>query len=278
MSAGKWYFVIDVSKCWDCNNCFIACKDEHEGNDWPGYAASQPRHEHRWMDVMRTERGQYPLIDVAYRPTPCMHCEDGPCLKIPGVSRRSDGIVLIDPIKAKGKKELVKACPYGAIQWNEEKGLPQKCTMCAHLLDDGWKQTRCSQACFTGALKLMRLEEGELALLIQQEGLESLHPERGTRPHVYYKNLYRFNRVFIAGSAAEKKGEVLDCVKGAKASLYRGSDKVAEALTDAFGDFRFDRLVEDSGDYAVDLELNGRRSHPVPVQLGKSVNLGVLLL
>ena len=35
----KWYFIIDVAKCMDCNNCFIACKDEHENNDWPGYTA-----------------------------------------------------------------------------------------------------------------------------------------------------------------------------------------------------------------------------------------------
>ncbi len=57
----RWYFIIDVGKCWDCNNCFISCKDEHEGNDWPGYTHAQPRHEHRWIDVKRCERGQYPL-------------------------------------------------------------------------------------------------------------------------------------------------------------------------------------------------------------------------
>jgi len=73
-----WRFLIDVAKCWDCNNCTITCKDEHDGNDWPGYTQAQPRHGHRWMDVVRTERGQYPLVDVAYRPTPCMQCADAP--------------------------------------------------------------------------------------------------------------------------------------------------------------------------------------------------------
>lgn len=276
----KWYFIIDVSKCWDCNNCLISCKDEHEGNDWPGYTLSQPLHGHRWMDVLRTERGQYPLIDVAYRPSPCMQCQDAPCVKASGgaITRRPDGIVLIDQEKAKGKKELLKSCPYGAIYWNEEKSVPQKCTMCAHLLDDGWKQTRCSQACFAGALKVVKLEEGELARLIQEEGLEQLEPERGTKPNVYYKNLYRFNKVFIAGSAAVKKGEIVDCAKGAKASLYRGQAKIAEAVADAFGDFRFDKLPEDSGVYGVDLELDGRRSQRVDVELGKSKNIGTLFV
>ncbi|WP_005037602.1 4Fe-4S dicluster domain-containing protein [Holophaga foetida] len=276
----KWYFIIDVSKCWDCNNCLISCKDEHVDNEWPGYTLAQPLHGHRWMDVLRTERGQYPLIDVAYRPTPCMQCQDAPCVKASGgaITRRPDGIVLIDQEKAKGRQELAKSCPYGAIYWNEEKRVPQKCTMCAHLLDDGWKQTRCSQACFAGALKVVKLEDGELARMIQEEGLEQLHPELGTKPNVYYKNLYRFNKVFIAGSAAVKNGEIFDCAKGAKASLYRGKDKIAEAVADAFGDFRFDRLPEGSGVYAVDLELDGRRSQRVEVELGQSRNLGTLLV
>ncbi|SDE55207.1 hypothetical protein [Sporomusa acidovorans] len=77
----KWHLIIDVEKCVDCNNCFMACKDEHVDNDWPGYTRPQPRHGQRWINIKRTERGQYPLVDVAYRPTPCMHCEDAPCIR-----------------------------------------------------------------------------------------------------------------------------------------------------------------------------------------------------
>lgn len=276
----KWFFVIDVAKCMDCNNCFISCKDEHEGNEWPGYALAQPLHGQRWIDVLRTERGQYPLIDVAYRPTPCMHCQDAPCMKVSegAIYRRSDGIVLIDPVKAKGMKHLVDACPYGSIYWNEGASVPQKCTLCAHLLDDGWKQPRCAHACFTGALRVERLEEPEMARMVREEGLEQVHPEWGTKPSVYYKNLYRFEKVFIAGTAAVMVGDLMDCAKGAKASLYRGGAKVAESIADAFGDFRFDKLEEGSGTYAVDLELAGRRSSRVDVQLGKSKNLGVIML
>ncbi len=114
---------------------------------FPGYTQAQPRHDHRWIDVKRCERGQYPLIDVAYRPTPCMHAANG------AITLRDDGIVLIDPEKAKGQKHLVQSCPYGAIYWNEEKEVPQKCTMCAHLLDDDWKQPRCAQAFFRRKLR-----------------------------------------------------------------------------------------------------------------------------
>jgi Fe-S-cluster-containing dehydrogenase component len=36
------YLVIDVALCHDCNNCFIACKDEHVMNNWPPYTEPSP--------------------------------------------------------------------------------------------------------------------------------------------------------------------------------------------------------------------------------------------
>ena len=62
------------------------------------------------------------MIDIAYVPTMCNHCDDAPCVAKGGgaVKKRDDGIVLIDPEKAKGRKDLVDACPYGHIWWNEE--------------------------------------------------------------------------------------------------------------------------------------------------------------
>ena len=54
----QWYLVIDVRWCHDCNNCFMSCKDEYVGNEWPGYTNAQPRHGHRWMNIQRRERGQ----------------------------------------------------------------------------------------------------------------------------------------------------------------------------------------------------------------------------
>ena len=35
----NWNMIIDVARCHDCNNCFMACKDEHVGNDFPPYSA-----------------------------------------------------------------------------------------------------------------------------------------------------------------------------------------------------------------------------------------------
>jgi Fe-S-cluster-containing dehydrogenase component len=277
----RWSLIIDVEKCEDCNNCFLACKDEHVGNDWPGYTLSQPLHGHRWMNIMRKERGQYPLIDVAYRPTPCMHCDNAPCIKASSngaVYKRDDGIVMIDPVKAKGQESLVQSCPYGAIWWNGENEVPQKCTLCAHLLDEGWEKPRCVQACPTGALEVVKAEDSEIGQIIESENLESLLPENKTSPRVFYKNLYRFEKCFIGGSVAFEKDGVIDCAENASVSLIKDSGEISETVTDNFGDFKFDGLDENSGDYSLKIKFEEREEKILKVNLTNSLNLGTIMV
>jgi Fe-S-cluster-containing dehydrogenase component len=277
----KWALIIDVEKCEDCNNCFLACKDEHVDNDWPAYTHPQPRHGHRWMNIMRRERGQYPLIDVAYLPVPCMHCDDAPCIRAAkdgAVYKRDDGIVMIDPEKAKGREEIMKACPYEAVWWNEEKDIPQKCTLCAHLLDEGWARPRCVQACPTGALRIIQGDDSEIKQIVTSEKLEHLHPQYHTSPRVYYKNLYRYTRCFLGGSVSYKKNGVIDCAQGARVMLYRKGEKAGETSTDIFGDFKFDRLEEKSGTYRLEVIFDGFEKKTMDVDLNRSLNVGTLTL
>jgi len=51
--------------------------------------------------------------------------------------------------------------------------MAQKCTFCAHLLDDKWKTPGCVQACPTGALQAVYMEEGELRKTWEMEGLQA---------------------------------------------------------------------------------------------------------
>jgi Fe-S-cluster-containing dehydrogenase component len=276
----KWNLIIDIEKCEDCNNCFLACKDEHVDNEWPGYTNAQPRHGHRWINILRKERGQFPLIDVAYRPTPCMHCDDAPCIAADdthAISKRADGIVMIDPQKAKGQKKLIKTCPYGAIWWNEEKNVPQKCTLCAHLLDAGWKQPRCVQACPTGAMKIVKAEDEAMYQLATRENLEVLSPELNTHPRVYYKNLYRFERCFLAGSVAIVLDGVIDCAQGAMVILKKEDRIIAEIQTDVFGDFKFDKLEPNSGTYELEIAYNDLEKKVISVEVTNSLSIGDII-
>jgi Fe-S-cluster-containing dehydrogenase component len=277
----KWNLIIDIEECEDCNNCFLACKDEHVDNNWPGYAVSQPLHGQRWMNIMRKERGQYPVIDVAYLPVPCMHCDNAPCIKAArdgAVYKRDDGIVIIDPIKARGQKDIAKSCPYEAIWWNEEHHTSQKCTFCAHLLDDGWKEPRCVQACPTGALQVVQAEDAEMPKIIESKKLEVRHPQYNTTPRVFYKNLYRYSRCFIGGSVAIKVDGISDCAQGARVTLIKDAKNIDETVTDAFGDFKFDNLEENSGTYRLEIVYEDYDRKTVEVELKTSLNVGDICL
>lgn len=257
--AKKWNMVIDLALCNDCNCCFMADKDEFTGNDWLPLSKAQPWEGHRWLEIERKERGQFPQIQVVHRPFLCMQCDDAPCIAAAGegaVYKRPDGLVIIDPEKAKGDRALVEACPYGAINWNEEVDVAQKCTGCAHLIDEGWTQTRCSQACPTGALKLMLADDPEMAELAKKERLDVYRPQLGTAPRVYYKNLYKWTKVFVAGSAVF--GDTGECAEGCWVTVSKGGAAVSDAVTNNFGDFLVDGL--DAGaEYKVVIEATGYR-------------------
>lgn len=279
----RYAMIIDVEKCENCNNCFLSCKDEHCGNEWPGYSAPQPLHGHRWINIRRRERGRFPVIDAAYRPTPCMHCDDPPCRRAAeddAVVKRDDGIVLIVPEKAQGQRALVTSCPYGAIWWNEELQLPQKCTFCAHLLDDGWQEPRCVQSCPTGALSIFSGDDDELLHHAKQENLQLLPagPDESTRPRCYYKNLHRYNRCFIAGSIAQDKAGVEECAGGARVVLKKEGTPLAEQISDDFGDFKFDNLEPDSGDYFLDIIIDDKIAATAHYSLGASGSVGTVML
>jgi Fe-S-cluster-containing dehydrogenase component len=269
--------IIDVAECTNCNLCTLAAMDEYVGNEFPGYSAPMPKHGHKWINILQKERGQVPMIDIAYVPTMCNHCDDAPCMKadkVGAIAKRADGIVLIDPVKAKGQKQLVEACPYGHIWWNEELQLPQAWTFDAHLIDQGWQQTRGQQSCPTGAMRAIKVEDAEMTRMARDEGLEVMKPEAGTKPRVYYRNLWRYAKCFIGGSLSVEMNGVVDCVEGASVRLLKDGRTVAETTSNNYGDFKFDKLDENSGRYVVEISAADRAKKSVEANLGASVNLG----
>jgi Fe-S-cluster-containing dehydrogenase component len=277
----KWNLIIDVAKCFNCNGCALACHDEYYDNEFPGVAASMPRLGHRWIDIRQRETGKFPVIEVSYLPVTCNHCDNAPCIKAAkdgAVRKRADGIVIIDPLKAQGQKQLVAACPYGAIWWNEEKQLPQAWPFDAHLLDSGWTQTRGAQVCPTRAMTSILVEDEEMQRIVREEKLQVLRPELGTKPRVYYKNLDRWTKAFVAGSVAGRIGGVLACVEGAKVTLDKDGHRVAEAVTDPYGDFRFTGLDEGSVAYRVGISDARFAPKSLEVKLGDTVVLNDIVL
>jgi tetrathionate reductase subunit B len=247
-------FVHDVSICNGCYCCQIACKDEHVANDWTPYAKPQPDTGQFWLKLNEYVRGTVPKVKMHYIPTLCNHCDSPHCIQacpIEGaIYKREDGLVIIDPTKCTGCKNCVDACPYHAIYFNEDLNLAQKCTGCAHLLDNGWKEPRCVDACPTQALKF--LEESEAKDLMAKA--EVMGPEHKTKPRAYYLNI---PGRFIAGTVYDPVQK--EIIKEAVCTLTtRGNSRQYQVKTDGFGDFWFKNLAE--GEYALEIEAKGFQS------------------
>lgn len=253
----RWNLIVDVAECVNCSNCVLSAKDEFVGNDFPGYTAAHQKDGAAVINIERKVRGEGHLVDTAFLPRLCNHCDEGPCLKAGAdgaVRKREDGIVIFDPVKAKGRRDLVDTCPYGAIVWNEERQLPQTWFFDAHLLDQGWAVPRCVSACPTQAIEAVRISDTDMAERAQREGLRVLQPERGTKPRVHYRNLHRHDYCFVGGSVTAAVDGRTECVVEAEVQLMRGQQVVARTKTDAFGDFRFDGLKPGFGSCVVSVK------------------------
>ena len=269
--------LIDVNRCTGCYNCFLACRDEHFGNDYLPLSAAQPLNGQFWMQIKEIERGKFPRPKLSYIPVPCMQCKDAPCIeaaKDNAVYRRDDGVVVIDPEKIKGQKDVVNACPYRAIFWNEEKQIAQKCTLCAHRLDQGEKQPRCVESCPTGAMYFGDLDDAESEIAVQAKALNAgaFHPEYGTDPSVLYAGI---PKKFVAGEVvlADRTEE---CAAGVKL-VIEGNGETRELLSDAYGDFEFEGL-EKGMTYTLSVEKQGYASYTTEVFTRTDVYLGEIVI
>lgn len=261
-------FVVDIDKCCGCHNCQIACKDEHCDQAWLPYAEAQPEVGQFWCQVREKERGQVPVVKIAYTPVMCAHCDHAACTEAcqaGAFTRREDGLLLINPETCKGCGECVKACPIGAIYFNSEKGIAQKCTGCAHLLDDGWKVPRCADACPNDALLFG--EESDFADLLKDA--KSLPEVEGMKPRVFYLN---FPKRFVAGTLVDYEQD--EVVIGASVDLLDvAGTLISNMKTDEFGDFIF-KNVEPSA-YKVRITAQGFKETSLEADLTEiDVNLG----
>ena len=259
----------DHDRCNGCYNCQIACKDEHCGNDWPPYSKSQPDTGQFWCKVEERERGSVPKVRVSYILHMCQHCKKCALIeKAPeAVYRRDDGRVIIDPVEAEGMKDLVDACPFDAVYWNAELKLPQKCTGCAHLLDDGWEVPRCVEVCGPGALTYVDEEELEGV----QDQIESINPDAGTEPSMAYFNL---PKRFVGGIVVDLQAD--EVVIGATVHLQnKETEELLTAETDEFGDFWFHQI--EPAEYNLFVSADGYTTRLVETStIEKDQNVGVI--
>ena len=131
--------MIDLEYCIGCRACEIACKQEH--NIPVGI---------KWLNVVKVgPRMLGGKLRMDFVPMRCKHCAKAPCIEAcpeKAITKRSDGIVLINPELCNGCMMCFEACPFGVIQLNPEKQLAEKCTLCVHRVDSGLEPA-CVKTC-----------------------------------------------------------------------------------------------------------------------------------
>lgn len=125
---------IDLDSCIGCHSCAVVCKQEN--------GVGLGTYYNKVLTVGPS--GTYPDLEMYYLPVACQHCDNPECVHVcpTGASyKREDGVVLVDHSKCIGCQYCVMACPYGVRTYDEgrDKGVIEKCTMCAHLIDKGEK-------------------------------------------------------------------------------------------------------------------------------------------
>ena len=135
----EYALIVDDRDCTGCNTCEVACKQEHDLPVGPRWIKVYP-------DSPREIEGK---AQLRYIVTHCMHCSQPPCkdsCPVDAISKREDGLVLIDEDLCNGCKDCIEACPLGVMQFDEERGVAQKCDLCLGRLDKGL-QPACVAAC-----------------------------------------------------------------------------------------------------------------------------------
>ncbi|MEE9237186.1 MAG: 4Fe-4S dicluster domain-containing protein, partial [Thermoplasmata archaeon] len=205
----QWVMLIDLAKCDGCGECTKGCSREHfvpEGQEW-----------------IKVFKVQEELGAEYFLPSPCMHCENAPCVKVCPVGatfRRDDGVILIDHDRCIGCRYCMAACPYNArsfnwgepahspeelshtysieAPWPHRMGVVEKCMFCAHHTKHG-KLPACVRACTAkmgnGAIYFGDIREDAvsngvetipLAQTLREKGGFRFKEELGTRPRVWY--------------------------------------------------------------------------------------------
>ncbi|MEE8363865.1 MAG: 4Fe-4S dicluster domain-containing protein [Dehalococcoidia bacterium] len=223
----KWMRILDLRRCDGCQSqgtppqCTEACNFGHflpEPMEWIEVYEHEIDADAKY--AVRLREGQGRGVEGTYFvPTPCMQCQNPPCVNVCPVGATwsvPEGIVVIDNDRCIGCRMCMAACPYERrfYVWSDppipaqavfvepaiehqiplQKGVVAKCYNCLDLLRTG-RVPLCVAACPQGALYQGDFEEDlatngnevvRVSRFLAENSAWRQKDELGTRPRVYY--------------------------------------------------------------------------------------------
>jgi len=172
-------FLIDLDRCTGCKSCEISCKMEHE-------LPAGPIRPIRVMEFGPEKIGEKLRYDFV--PMNCFHCGNAPCIEscpTGAMQKRDDGIVFVDKETCIGCKQCIKACPFGAPQYDPASGKVDKCDLCMHRIDAELVPA-CVSKCPTNAILAGNIVEMEKQTVERQLNIIRPYALESTRASVRY--------------------------------------------------------------------------------------------
>ena len=186
----KYGFAINLHRCIGCRTCTVSCKMENHVAD--GICRIPVYNDAGETDAsLDAPSGTYPNVTFLWRPTPCQHCDNAPCVEVcptGASSKREDGVVVVDKEACIGCEKCAEACPYHARSLDVEAQVIDKCEMCIHRLSNGEEKTMCQLCCPNRAIVVGDLDDpnSEISKIVAEHECEQLLADQGTGPNVYY--------------------------------------------------------------------------------------------
>jgi len=183
----QYGFYFDSSVCSGCRACQIACRDKNSLES-----------DQTWRQVIEVNGGNWTAQASAWKSTvfaynlsiACNHCEEPICETVcptKSISKRIDGIVVINQDTCAGCRYCEWACPYGAPRYDNKAGSMTKCNLCFDRIENGLSPA-CVSVCGLRALEFgeissfrERLAGSDLVYPMPEESLTS--PSLVIKPH-----------------------------------------------------------------------------------------------
>jgi Fe-S-cluster-containing dehydrogenase component len=222
--AHRWGMAVDLDRCTGCEACVVACHAENNIATAGPEEAARGRAKH-WIRIERYWEGEFPDVQVKFRPVLCQQCDNAPCEPVCPVYatyHNPEGLNVQVYNRCIGTRYCANACPYTVRFFNffdpvwekplqlqlnpdvsvREVGVMEKCTFCVQRIKaaeiraeaqgrpirDGEFQPACAQACPPGALVFGDLDdpESEVSRLARSQRGQKLLEELGTLPKITY--------------------------------------------------------------------------------------------